>query len=108
MVDFYTATEVAFNNGKADGITKGYADGFADGLAAAGIAPIQWRDTRILPFAPEPRTDYALIFKRQSDIALIWTSGMIYAAGVNPDDVLFWCPVNIPDPIDDEEGGATK
>ena len=94
----YDISEVAYKNG--------YSAGFGDGLAAAGIAPIQWVDASKVPFEPQPLTDYALIFKRQSDIAMIWTSGLIFALGLNPDDVLFWCPVNIPDPPEAEIAGG--
>ena len=99
----YDATEVAFKNGQKKGDSEGYQRGFGDGLAAAGIAPIQWVDGRILPFKPEKRTDYVLIFRRQSDLALVWTAELISAVGLNPDDVLFWCPVNYPD-VDEEDG----
>lgn len=92
----YDATEVAFNNGKAKGDAEGYERGFGDGLAAAGIAPVQWRDVRDVPFKPDEDTDYLLIlaeFRRQ---AFRWKDPILQIIGREKFRVLFWCPIQMP------------
>ena len=98
-MDIYTLQEEAAK--------RGYRRGFGDGLAAAGIAPVQWRSSEEVPFVPGIDTDYLLIFRRCPDTPVMWTHWMIYAAGVRQEDVLFWCPVQLPAEVrfSTEEGG---
>lgn len=97
-MDEYTATETAYKNGRAAG--------FADGLAAAGIAPIQWRDARDLPL-PE-RGDVILWTAdgdfRSGQITRSGRAGYVHlvvdrlgtAVWIPAGAVAFWCPVQPP------------
>lgn len=68
----YDATEVAYKNG--------FGAGFAEGLAAAGIAPIQWRDAAKCPFQPEDDEEYFVILEGS--------------------DRWYWCRYDMLDPFD--------
>lgn len=98
----YDATEVAFKNGHEQGEVKGYERGFADGLAAAGIAPVQWRDVCDVPFDPEGDADYLLICDGFSDQAFRWKElilhdRLLHLVGRERFRVLFWCPIQFPE-----------
>lgn len=77
----YDATEVAYKNG--------FGAGFAEGLAAAGIAPIQWRDAAKCPFKPESGTEYFVVLDGSTE--WIW-----YAHGLPTENVRFWVPMVLP------------
>lgn len=56
----HDATEAAYKNGRAAG--------FADGIAAAGIAPVQWRSVRDVPLP-------------DGGDVILWTADGDYRAG---------------------------
>lgn len=91
-MDIYTMQEEAAKRGEQ----KGYERGFGDGLAAAGIAPIQWRDVRDVPFKPEDGTDYLVILQEIRGRALCWDDSILRIIGREKYTVLFWCPIQMP------------
>lgn len=98
----YDATEVAFKNGHEQGEVKGYERGFADGLAAAGIAPVQWRNVSDVPFDPEEDADYLLICDGFSGQAFRWKDPILQIIGREKFRVLFWCPIQFPEMTEKE------
>ena len=97
-MDWATMSEEAYKNGKAAG--------FAEGLAAAGIAPIQWRSVRDIPL---PERGDVILWTNDGD----YKSGRLSRSGrdgylhlvtsrfgaaewVPIESVSYWCPIEAP------------
>ena len=91
-MDIYTMQEEAAKRGEQ----RGYERGFGDGLAAAGIAPVQWRDVRDVPFKPDEDSDYLLILAELRRQAFRWKDPILQIIGREKFRVLFWCPIQMP------------
>ena len=83
-----------------------YRNGYAAGLAAAGIAPIQWRDEANVHFDPQDGEDYLVTFREFPTRPFLWRDCVLAVVGRDNFTVWLWCPIQIPSPDFCEIGGS--